>query len=72
MLPYSHRSGKCTTMQADQRDWYRFHLLLPAAQRVQMQLQSAEQAEKDDSSPVTIADYGAFAGRHRLAHPTGS
>ena len=29
------------------------------AQRVQMQLKGAEQTQKDDSSPVTIADYGA-------------
>ena len=34
---------------------------VPPAQRVQLQLQSAEQASKDDASPVTIADYGAPA-----------
>lgn len=37
-----------------------------AAQRVQMQLKSAEQTQKDDSSPVTVADYGAACGDSNL------
>lgn len=32
-------------------------------QRVQLQLKTSEKADKDDASPVTIADYGEHSGR---------
>ena len=34
---------------------------LPRSQAVQTQLKRGEASEKDDSSPVTVADYGAQA-----------
>ncbi len=42
------------------------------AQRVQLQLKSAEQTSKDDASPVTIADYGVrqSLGLSSTSHPT--
>ena len=54
--PRQGRLLHCDTPAVEQITWSQAVLL---AQRVQLQLKSAEQTSKDDASPVTIADYGA-------------
>jgi hypothetical protein len=36
---------------------------VPMRQRVQLQLKKSEKADKDDASPVTIADYGEHSNQ---------